>query len=283
MTPESMVQQLDRLVSLPDVYHRVEERVADPCATVPDIARALTGDPAMTARVLGVVNSALYGFPARIESVPMAITIIGTRGLRDLMLGMSIARAFDGIATELVDMDRFWEHAVYCGLMTRALGREAGMRAHERLFLGGLCHDLGKLVMYHLAPAASEGILRALGRGEQELTQLERQHLGCDHAQVGGALLERWHLPAPLCIATRWHHAPGEAPEYPRMAALVHIADELAQPVEPSHYRHTRATPAIDPTAAHLAPADEAVLQRLRLQVDLETAELYERLFTQPQ
>lgn len=283
MTPDSMVARLDNLVSFPDAYYRVEHLIADPYATFSEIGAALSGDPAMASRVLGVVNSAFYGFPSRIDSIPMAITIIGTRGLRDLMLGMAVARQFRDIGTDLVDMERFWEHSIYCGLMARALGREAGIQEPERLFLAGLFHDLGKLVIYQVVPGEAEVILRALASGDRPLQELERQHLGCDHAEVGQELLHRWQMPTLLQEAAGWHHAPDRAAEHPQATALVHVADALAQRVE-SGYRFATGerSEAIHPAARSLAPKDEATRERLRLTVDLETVELYELLFAEP-
>ncbi|MDN3516055.1 HDOD domain-containing protein [Aquisalimonas lutea] len=283
MTPDTMVARLDNLVSFPDAYYRVEHLIADPYATFSEIGAALSGDPAMASRVLGVVNSAFYGFPSRIDSIPMAITIIGTRGLRDLMLGMAVARQFRNIGTDLVDMERFWEHSIYCGLMARALGREAGAQEAERLFLAGLFHDLGKLVIYQVVPAEAEAILRELAGGDRPLQELERRRLGCDHAEVGHELLRRWQMPAMLQEAVAWHHAPDRAAEHPQATALVHVADALAQRVE-SGYRFTPGEDgeAVHPAARSLAPKDEATRERLRLTVDLETVELYELLFAEP-
>ena len=284
MTPDALVSRLDNLISLPDAYYRVETLIADPYATVNEISAALGGDPAMASRVLGVVNSAFYGFPSRIDSIPMAITILGSRSLRDLMLGMAVSRAFRGINTDLVDVERFWEHSIYCGLMARALGRESGRRETERLFLAGLFHDLGKLVIYQVAPREAEAVLQHYGAQDKPLQEVERQHLGCDHAQVGRELLQRWNLPTLLQEAVGCHHEPDTAREYPESVALVHVANVLAGRVEPGERVHAgdQRDQAIHPATSDHMPADEQTLERLRLTVDLETVELYELLFAEP-
>ena len=284
MRPDALVSRLDNLISLPDAYYRVEALIADPYATINEISAALSGDPAMASRVLGVVNSAFYGFPSRIDSIPMAITILGSRSLRDLMLGMAVSRVFRGIDTDLVDMERFWEHSIYCGLMARALGREHGRQETERLFLAGLFHDLGKLVIYQVAPREAETILREFGAQTKPLQEVERQHLGCDHAQVGRELLQRWHLPTLLQEAAGCHHEPDTAREYPESVALVHVANVLAGRVEPGDRVHPgdQRDQTIHPATSDHMPTDEQTLERLRLTVDLETVELYELLFAEP-
>lgn len=284
MTADALVSRLDNLISLPDGYYRVEALIADPYATVNEVSAALSGDPAMSSRVLGVVNSAFYGFPSPIDSIPMAITILGSRSLRDLMLGMAVTRMFRNIDTELVDVERFWEHSIYCGLMARALGRESGRQQTERLFLAGLFHDLGKLVIYQVAPREAEAVLREFAAQDKPLQEVERKYLGCDHTQVGEELLQRWHLPTVLQEAAGCHHEPDMAREYPESVALVHVADALAGRVEPGELvtAGKGRDQAIHPAASDHMPADEQTLERLRLTVDLETVELYELLFAEP-
>ncbi|MFV8834625.1 HDOD domain-containing protein [Aquisalimonas sp.] len=283
MTPDTMISRLRSLDSLPDAYYRVETLIADPYATVTAIADTLRGDPAMASRVLGVVNSAFYGFPTRVDTIPMAITIIGTRGLRDLMLGMSVTRAFRGIGTQLVSMERFWEHAIYCGLMARALGRENGQRDAEQLFLAGLFHDLGKLVIYHVMPNEAAALLREFATSEHPLPELERRHLGCTHGEVGQELLRRWNLPELFQEAAACHHAPEQAITHPDTTALVHAADALTRKVEPGYGFEPRdREPPIHPDVRPLIPQDPETMNRLRLTVDLETVELYALLFAEP-
>lgn len=280
MTPDAMISRLRSLDSLPDAYYRVESLIADPYATVTDIAETLRGDPAMASRVLGVVNSAFYGFPIRVDTIPMAITIIGTRGLRDLMLGMSVTRAFRGIGTQLVSMERFWEHSIYCGLMARALGKELGLRDTEQLFLAGLFHDLGKLVIYHVMPNEAAIMLREFVDSEDPLPELEQHHLGCDHGEVGQELLRRWYLPELFQEAAAFHHAPERATTHPDTTAVVHAADALTRKVEPGYgFQPVDREPPIHPDVRPLIPSDPETLHRLRLTVDMETVELYELLF----
>lgn len=280
MTPDAMISRLHSLDSLPDAYYRVESLIADPYATVSAIADTLRGDPAMASRVLGVVNSAFYGFPTRVDTVPMAITIIGTRGLRDLMLGMSVTRAFRGIGTQLVSMERFWEHAIYCGLMARALGKENGQRDTEQLFLAGLFHDLGKLVIYHVMPNEASALLREFTTSEAPLPDLEHRHLGCTHGEVGQELLRRWHLPELFQEAAAFHHTPENAIKHPETTALVHAADALTRKVEPGYgFQPLDREPPIHPDVRPLLPSDQETMNRLRLTVDMETVELYELLF----
>ena len=155
MTPEDMVSGVSELVSLPEVCVRINEMLDDPGTTSKALGEVISHDPNLTARLLRMVNSAYYGIAAEVTTVSHAVTLVGLDELRSMVLATSASRAFANIPTELVDMDMFWHHSVYCGLVARVLGEVRGMRQRERLFVIGLLHDVGRLVLYHQAPAVA--------------------------------------------------------------------------------------------------------------------------------
>ena len=107
--------------SLPGVYLRLSSVVADPRSSSADVGRVIAEDPGLTARLLKLVNSAMYGFPSKIETVSHAISIVGTAQLQDLALATSVVRLFASMPQELVTMEAFWRHSVACGIAARAL------------------------------------------------------------------------------------------------------------------------------------------------------------------
>lgn len=243
MNPEEMVAEVSTLVSLPLVCVRVNEMLADPHSTAASLGELISHDPSLTTRLLKLVNSAYYGLAREISTVSHAVAIVGTAELRSLVLATSAVRAFRGIPTDLVDMDSFWHHSVYCGLAARILAGRMGWKNRETLFVAGLLHDVGQLVLYHQAPREAREVLERRESGSGALHELEQEVFGFTHADVGAALLRAWNLPQLLWEAVKYHHRAGAAGLHAREAAAVSVANALAARVEPGTKAGGAATP----------------------------------------
>src|SRR5690606_11305675 len=175
---------------------------------------------------------AYFGLRGRVEAISKAITIIGTSALHSLVLATSAALAFRNISCKLIDMEAFWQHSVRAALAARSFAEAGGLRSYrERIFLAGLLHDVGQLVLFHQLPEVSTQILQAAqagrgpGDGEHEL-------LGFTLAELAALLLQRWSLPPSLTLPMRFHHRYDEAPEFGREAALNHLGSQVARMLE---------------------------------------------------
>lgn len=230
-TPERIVKETHSLSSLPTVYYQLVEAIEDPTSSNRDIERILHSDSGLAARLLRIANSALYAFPSKIDTIGRAITVIGTAQLRELTLAASVIKMFDNISSELVDMQSFWTHSIACGICARAL---AGYRREpntERLFVAGLLHDIGRVLMFSKIPQqAGDAMQRASDTGEL-LFKVEKELIGFDHAAVGYALLNQWKLPAPIVNAVRYHHRPALS-NLNSDAAIVHLADIITNALQ---------------------------------------------------
>lgn len=228
MRPEDLVKGAIRLAALPDVFIRISRMVDDPRSSGNMIARVISEDPALTARLLRIANSPLYGFTARIDTISRAITVIGTRGLRDLVLAYAALDIMGRFRGGLIDIEDYRHRSLLCGLIARLLGVRARLADAESLFVAGLLYDIGQLIIANKLPEmARETLLRAKDSGTP-LHLLERGVIGFDHAEVGGELLRQWLLPDALWEAVKCHHAPGEARNAVINAALVHLAAVIA-------------------------------------------------------
>lgn len=226
-----LVCRADELASLPEVVMRAVEMINDPDASAANIGNVIGDDPALTARLLKIVNSPFYGFPSRIDTVSRAITVVGTLELLDLILATSVMKAFRGIPPELVDMNTFWEHSLYSGVVSRVLARRHRAPNSERFFIAGLLHDIGSLVVYRQLPEQAAEILQRARSEATPLHSLEREILGYDHGQVGAELMRLWRLPEPLSFSACWHHSPMDATDHRLEVAIVHLADVIASAV----------------------------------------------------
>jgi putative nucleotidyltransferase with HDIG domain len=232
--PVELVRDVGELVTLPDIFIRINQLIENPKSTTVDIAQAVSRDPAFTVRLLRVANSSFYGLSSTIDTVSKAVSIIGTSQIRNLALSTAVANSFSGLTNELVSMENFWRHSLYCGLAARKLAKLAGKCDAEAVFTAGLLHDIGELVIFNRLPEQAKEALLQVQDSADELPvyQAEQHTMGIDHAQVGGELARQWKLPPMLeeCIA--YHHDISAAKRYPREVALVHIANILAQMAE---------------------------------------------------
>ncbi|MCP4979981.1 MAG: HDOD domain-containing protein [Gammaproteobacteria bacterium] len=220
-----LVAEVDKLVSLPDIYYRLEEVIVDPSSTTDSIAGLLRADPDLCARMLRMANSAFYSFPTKIETIERAVSTIGLRQIRELVLVTAVIKAFEGIPPGTVNMSTFWEHSVAVGIMAREIGQHAGIPNAGGFYIPGLLHDLGRLVMYLKLPGLMHDLLNQRAISGQLMYLLEQNILNYTHADIGGRLLEFWKLPQSIWEPVVKHHDPHNAGEFSAAACSIHIAD----------------------------------------------------------
>lgn len=223
----ALLDDVEGLVSPPDVCMRVFELIHSPLTGTREIAAVVGVDPSLTARLLRIANSAFYGFSGKIDTISRAVTVIGTTELYQLVLSVSAVQTFTNIPNELVKMDTFWRHSIYTGLLARALAVRASVLHPERLFVAGLMHDIGSLVLYHQHPEAMRDILLLAEGDEEVLYQAELERFQFTHAGIGGELMNRWRLPVELVEAVTWHHEPEKAEQASMEAHILHLAGHL--------------------------------------------------------
>ena len=227
LTPADLVAGEVRLVSLPDVYYRIMDVINSARSSASQIAETVSKDTSLLTKLLKLVNSAFYGFPSKIETVSRAVAIIGTKELSTLALGIAAVQYFTDISPVYLDMKDFWRHSIACGVYARLLASEKLGVSEERLFVAGLLHDIGKLVLFRQVPRQARQALEYASEKRVPLAAAEREILGFDHAQLGAALLREWKIPSPLETCVRFHHAPN-ASQSVLEATLLSAANSLA-------------------------------------------------------
>ncbi|KAF0233665.1 MAG: putative signal transduction [Desulfovibrionaceae bacterium] len=216
-----------KLAALPGIVTQALEALSNPNVSYSYVAEIIGKDTALSAKLLKLVNSALYAFPESVDTISRAVTVVGANRLTSLALGVSLINIFDSIPRDVLDMRSFWKHSLACGVLARLLAVTAGHPNVERCFVAGLLHDLGRLVMLKNHTAHVAQAVALARREEISLHQAERELWGFDHAELGGKLLTVWKFPASLERAVAEHHAPGDGTIH-QDAALVHVADIMA-------------------------------------------------------
>lgn len=279
LTPGDLIKDIGGLVTLPDVYLKINQLVDDPNSSSSDLAKAVSQDPSFTVRLLRVANSPLYCFSSAVDSVSKAVTIIGTCQIRHLALSMSVAHSFAGLPNDLVSMDNFWRHSLLCALAARHLAREVRRCDPDALFTAGLLHDIGELVIFSRLPQQSKEALEQVLDSQDELQvhEAEQQVMGFDHADVGGELARQWKLPPLLEACIAHHHALANAETHQRETSIIHIANVIAQMAEIDSIDPDDVSP-IDPLAWEVTGLDEDVVEPAVRAIQTEVIEV-EKLF----
>ena len=229
---QELVASLDKLASLPSVYYRVRQALDDPDVSLNTLAELIGSDPALSAALLRLANSAFYGFPRRIETVSRAISLAGLEQVGDVILASSIAATFGGIRPQRMDMSRFWRSSVRCALLCRGIAQAQGNGETERHFLLGLLADMGHLVMYHAIPDLSDLVMETAGLTLEALAAREREVIGCDFAEVGAALASNWRMPVSIGATVGEQLHPEQAGEYAAAAAVLNIVRRIDEMCE---------------------------------------------------
>jgi HD-like signal output (HDOD) protein len=223
------VLQAAKLISLPDIYYRLREILDDPDHSLAEVAVVISKDPALTLRLLSIVNSSLYSFAKKVDTVSRAITLLGTLQVHDLVLATSVATTFKGMSSRWIDMKNFWWRSVYCAVASRQLAILSSDCDRERLFVAGLLHDIGHLMMYQAIPDLAQQSALIAQESNRPLYLVEQEHIGFTSATVGAELMTQWKLPESLSLITRFHTEPERAEQYRPETVLVHVGALLSR------------------------------------------------------
>lgn len=235
------------LPEVPSIVFEMNEVISNPLSTADQMACVINKSPSLTAQLLRIVNSSFYGLPARVDRVSLAVTLIGTRELSSLALGVSIMSLFKKIPGRLLNMQLFLQHSLACGIVSRLLAAHKTMRQTEQMFTSGLLHDIGRLVTFIYFPDDILDCLRHAARKGLSLAAAEKERFGCHHGHIGKYMLHQWRLPLSLENNVCFHHEPAEAPD-PAPAALVCVADLLVNALGIGSSGE-RCVPPLDPRA----------------------------------
>lgn len=276
LTAQSLVNKSLELVSPPSTYARLDELINDPESAIDDISKVINTDPALTTRLLKIVNSPFYGFPSQINTISRAITVIGIRELTHLVLATSVVNAFTGIPKTLIEMNTFWRHSLACAICAKLLAEAAGHKQSEQYLIAGLLHNIGSLVLYQSVPELAAESIKSARFGHEVLHLAEKRVIGFDHTEAGEALIQAWHLPESLGFVARHHHQP-VASGYAVEVCIVHVADVMVSAVPFGHSGDMHVPP-LDPVAwERLGLSPEiipALLRKVAIQLEHLAANL---------
>ncbi len=216
------------IATLPEVTVKIIEIVEDPKSTARELHTVIKTDPALSAKVLKVVNSAFYGLPGQIASVDRAIILLGMSAVKNIAVAASIARLFKkGKMSDHFSAKDLWRHSVAVGVTARMIHKASGQPAGlEEVFLAGLIHDIGILVERQAFPDQLADAINRCVSGEGTFRDLEVKIIGADHQAFGDGLTTKWKFPRHLRAIVGFHHTPEAlSPELQKLGYTIHMAD----------------------------------------------------------
>lgn len=228
----TLVASIGHLIPAPQICARLQEMLQSERSSAVEISKVICQDPVLSARLLRLANSPLYGYAQRVDTISRAVTLVGTSELQSIVVAILASRSFDQLLIPAPALEKFWRHAVYAGVIGRILAKHCRVLHRERLFVACLLHDVGRLVMWHRIPGLVQVMEHRARVAGLPMYVAEREVFELDHCDVGAALIEHWNLPSSLRDVIQFHHSLQQSSIHALDCAIVHISDALAHVVD---------------------------------------------------
>ncbi len=232
----TFMTKIESLPALPTVAFRIMRITADPKSTANDLMKVINRDVSLTAKILKIANSPFYGLAREISSLQHAVTVLGFKEIRNLVISTVAFDSFKSLKqSEKFNINKFWKHSFSCGIAAKIIATDLKCSGNE-LFVAGLIHDIGKLAMYIAFPFQFEKYIELINPLKFKYTafEVEKDIFGMTHDEAGMKLLEKWLFPKNLISAVGFHHHPEKADHESLSPVIVHIADILTHIYEMS-------------------------------------------------
>jgi putative nucleotidyltransferase with HDIG domain len=261
------IESLQSLPSLPRVVSELLRVLAEDDFDMQELMELVQQDPSLTARVLKLANSAIYGRPRQIDSLSQALVLLGGEEIRRLLMTVSVMRSFeDSFDNGLLDREQFWFHSLGTAELATRIAAYFKLRFRGADYTAGLLHDMGKIILDQHFHAEYADCIDLAGRRGLPQFEAETKLLGLDHAAIGALLAERWDLPVSLRAAIAHHHDFRPPHEHRSLVACVRLANHLVKDSqmrildESSHWQIEQ-DPAWAALVAEAEQTQEALLQ----------------------
>ncbi|MCW8932079.1 MAG: HDOD domain-containing protein [Gammaproteobacteria bacterium] len=204
-----------KLYTLPELYHQLEEKILSNTASIDEIGEIISTDATLSAKILRIANSPLYGFRAQVSTLNRALSLVGIKEVKNLILLDALAGNFnDDNQCKAINMEDFWRRSVYLALISKRLSNRLKHPEPDRIFISAIMSRLGQLVCCSTRTDEVTQILsKHLNNSEYIEFDLESDALGFTYNEVSAKILEHWKVPKEIIVSLQYLHSPLEAPE----------------------------------------------------------------------
>ncbi|MCX6639608.1 MAG: HDOD domain-containing protein [bacterium] len=224
------LKEIHDLPTLPNVFLNIMRVMRNPKVSIKEIALVVESDPAISMKILRLINSSFYGLSRTIDSVQQAIVLLGSNTLRNVVISVSIFKALDDHGKKAgFNREAFWQHSICCGVVARYIGRQLGNVGDEEGFIAGIIHDIGKVVLDRYFQPEMQAVMTEIRAKNLSFYEAERNAIGISHMEIGAYLAENWNLPEKLVTVIAQHHKiDPESPHAP-LTALIQLSDMIVR------------------------------------------------------
>ena len=209
-----IISKMHDIKSFPQFVMETMRKLNDPESNAADVAKSLSRDEGLVLRVLKLANSAAYGMTRNISNISEAIALLGYKSVSNIILAATVYSAMDkGLSGYALDRGELWRHSLMVAYTSRYLAKITGKVGTEDAYVGGLLHDIGKVILNDYVRFGYGIIVKMVEERHMPFTEAEWEVLGFDHAMIGEILVEKWDMPEAYRIAVAYHHKPNELPE----------------------------------------------------------------------
>ncbi len=227
---ELTLSNIYNLPAMSAIMVEVSRLLDDPSTGTQELSSWIGKDQGLTAKILSIANSPLYGLPRKVSTIDFAILIIGYQDVKNIVVALSMMESFKNASDKDLDQNEFWLHSVVTGNAAKRVAEDLGYRIGGEAFVAGLLHDLGIPVLKKYLSNEFKTIVERFKSENSSILEIETDELGLTHQDVGKFLTNKWNLPKSLCAAVLNHHQPEQSKDDDReLTAIIHLADYMTQ------------------------------------------------------
>ncbi len=225
---QTKIETIDSIATLPTIATEILKIMRGNNTSMREIAMLIEKDISVTAKILKVANSPLWGYASKVDSVQRALVLLGLKQVSNIVIAVSLYSTFASLRPNpYFDREQFWLHSVSTGQIARKLTRALDLNFQGEEFVAGLIHDIGKMALDQFWPDQFQEVTRFSQSNNIPMIEAERQLLNCTHAEIGAALLEYWNFPETIVTVLQYHHFPHLAPTQKELTAIVYFSNLL--------------------------------------------------------
>jgi putative nucleotidyltransferase with HDIG domain len=226
---DHIISKIEQLPTLPIVSQNIMDLMAKEDTSFQDLVKVVENDQSLTLKILKTANSAFYGSLSKISSLEHAMVKLGMNEVRSIVLGVSVHSFFSSPTNGTFDRERFWKHAIVCGQVAKYLGNYYKIGNDDTLFLSGLIHDMGKVILDEYFHEEFLSIIDYIDTHTTTFSKAEKAVVGTTHYQIAAKVLSQWKFPKQVIMQILFHHAPWTDKGYETNSAMVFLANLITK------------------------------------------------------
>ncbi|MCK5077831.1 MAG: HDOD domain-containing protein [Calditrichia bacterium] len=224
------LEKIENIATIPGNAFQIIQLINDPDSSLNAISKLIEQDMSLTTKILKIANSPFIGYISKVDTVQRALTILGLNQVKNMVLAIALYSAFVNFKeTENFSREKFWQHSFGTGQIARTFANKLNIHMRGEEFVGGVIHDVGKIIIDQYFPEKFEEILKYSKDNQMPLIESEQKILGADHMEIGGWILKKWQFPENLISVVSYHHNPSKSEKHQELVSIIQISEVFCE------------------------------------------------------